>query len=231
MNLLHIQSSPRGGSSDSIALTSAFVEACRVRNESLLIDTLNVWHEQLPEFDYDAIGAKYKAVKHTAMTEQESEVWKRIQSLIHRFQRADRIVLGTPMWNFAPPYKLKQLIDLVAQRNYLFSYDGKEYGPGLKVGKAVAVYTRGSRFLEGSPIPASRFDFQASYIDFWLRLVGVRDLRSVIVDNAWNQSRYESEKSLAHGKASLIELVEWFLNQSEPGDIASPLAGSKGVTG
>jgi FMN-dependent NADH-azoreductase len=28
------------------------------------------------------------------------------------------------MWNFGLPYKLKQLIDLVAQRNYLFAYDG-----------------------------------------------------------------------------------------------------------
>jgi FMN-dependent NADH-azoreductase len=52
------------------------------------------------------------------------------------------------MWNFGLPYKLKQLIDLVAQRNYLFSYDGKQYGPLLNVEKAVAVYTRGSRYLE-----------------------------------------------------------------------------------
>ncbi len=37
------------------------------------------------------------------------------------------------MWKFAPPYKLKQLIDLVAQRRYLFSYDGKQYGPMLNV--------------------------------------------------------------------------------------------------
>ena len=63
------------------------------------------------------------------MTEAESNVWERIQSLIERFQSADRIVLGTPMWNFGPKYKLKQLIDLVAQRNYLFTYDGKQYGP------------------------------------------------------------------------------------------------------
>jgi FMN-dependent NADH-azoreductase len=32
--------------------------------------------------------------------------------------------LGLPMWNFSIPYKLKQLIDLTAQRNYLFTYDG-----------------------------------------------------------------------------------------------------------
>ena len=36
------------------------------------------------------------------------------------------------MWNFGLPYKLKQLIDLVAPRNYLFAYDGKQYGPLLE---------------------------------------------------------------------------------------------------
>jgi FMN-dependent NADH-azoreductase len=133
VKVLEIQSSPRGESSDSIALTKSFIEACRNDNTSIIVDTLNVWHERLPEFDYEAIGAKYKAVKHETMTEAESNVWERIQSLIQRFQSADRIVLGTPMWNFGLPYKLKQLIDLVAQRNYLFSYDGKQYGPLLNV--------------------------------------------------------------------------------------------------
>jgi FMN-dependent NADH-azoreductase len=46
-----------------------------------------------------------------------------------------------------------------------------------------------------------------------LQLIGVRDLRSVIVDNAWNRDRRESEVSLAKGKATLVGLVEWFLNQ------------------
>ena len=173
---------------------------------------VELWQERLPEFDYEAIGAKYKAVKHETMTEAESYVWERIQSLIRRFQSADRIVVGTPMWNFGLPYKLKHLIDLVAQRNYLFAYDGKRYGPLLKVEKAVVVYTRGSRFQEGTPIPPSRFDHQATYLGFWLQLVGVRDLRSVIVDNAWNRDRQESELSLAKGKANLERLVDWFLN-------------------
>lgn len=65
-----------------------------------------------------------------------------------RFQRANRIVLGLPMWNFSIPYKLKQLIDLIAQRNYLFTYDRKEYGPSLNIPKALVVYTRGSRYRE-----------------------------------------------------------------------------------
>jgi len=212
VKLLEIQSSPRGESSDSIALSKSFIEVCKNDNASIIVDTLNVWHERLPEFNYEAIGAKYKAVKHETMTEAETNIWERIQSLIHRFQSTDRIVLGTPMWNFGLPYKLKQLIDLVAQRNYLFTYDGKQYGPLLRVEKAIVVYTRGSRFLEGTPIPPSRFDHQATYLDFWLHLVGVRDVRSVIVDNAWNRDRQESEVSLAKGKAALEQLVEWFLS-------------------
>ncbi len=62
----------------------------------------------------------------------EAAVWEKIQELAGRFQRADRILLGVPMWNFAYPYKLKQLIDLACQRNMLFTYDGTEYGPLLK---------------------------------------------------------------------------------------------------
>jgi FMN-dependent NADH-azoreductase len=179
VKLLEIQSSPRGESSDSITLTKSFIEACKCDNGSIVVDTLNVWHERLPEFDYEAIGAKYKAVKNETMTAAESKVWERIQSLIQRFRSADRIVVGTPMWNFSLPYKLKQLIDLVAQRNYLFTYDGKQYVPLLNVEKAVAVYTRGSRYLEGTPIPPS-FDHQAALprllvATYWCSSLSQRD--------------------------------------------------------
>jgi hypothetical protein len=37
--------------------------------------------------------------------------------------------------------------------------------------------------------------FLGAALAFWLQLVGVRDLRSVIVDNAWNRDRQESEVS------------------------------------
>src|ERR1700751_1539076 len=50
---------------------------------------------------------------------------------------------GNPMWNFGLPYTLKHLIDLVAQRNYPFAYDGKQYGPPLEGGEGShRLYTR-----------------------------------------------------------------------------------------
>jgi len=45
------------------------------RDESTVVDTLNVWHEHLPEFDHESIGAKYKAVKHVPFSDRETEVW------------------------------------------------------------------------------------------------------------------------------------------------------------
>ncbi|HLX04493.1 MAG TPA: NAD(P)H-dependent oxidoreductase [Candidatus Binatus sp.] len=206
MNVLHIQSSPRGDRSYSIALTNAFLSASRKVLPVINEDILNVWDENLPEFDAASIGAKYKAIKHEPMTDAEAHTWKRIVELIGRFQRANRIVLGLPMWNFSIPYKLKQLIDLTAQRNYLFTYDGKQYGPLLNIPKALVVYTRGSTYREDSPIPPS-FDFQAPYIDFWLRMIGVQEIRSVVVDNAWNRNDAESAASLAAGKHSVEQIV------------------------
>jgi FMN-dependent NADH-azoreductase len=206
MNVLHIQSSPRGDRSYSIALTKAFISASKKLFPAIEEDVLNVWDEYLPEFDGASIAAKYKAIKREPMTDAESRTWNRILELIHRFQRANRIVLGLPMWNFSIPYKLKQLIDLTAQRNYLFTYDGKVYGPLLDIPKALVVYTRGSAYRDNSPIPLS-FDHQAPYIDFWLRMIGVREIRSVIVDNAWNLDDAESAASLAAGKRSVEEIA------------------------
>ena len=91
-----------------------FVTAYTDALPSVTVDVLNVWDEKLPAFDNAAIDAKYKGVAGSVMNEAETAIWHRIQAPVARFNIADRIVLGVPMWNFAYPYKLKQLIDLVS---------------------------------------------------------------------------------------------------------------------
>jgi FMN-dependent NADH-azoreductase len=77
------------------------------------------------------------------MTPSERATWEKIRELASRFEKADRIVLGIPMWNFSFLCKLKQLIDLVCQRNMLFTFDGKEYRPALYIDKAFVAYVIG----------------------------------------------------------------------------------------
>jgi FMN-dependent NADH-azoreductase len=205
MILLHIQSSPRGSKSISNAATQAFVEAYRVAHPNVTVDNLNVWEEGLPEFGSEAIGAKYKGVAKQAMNEAESAIWRRIQSLASRFQAADLIVLGVPMWNFAYPYKLKQLIDLVCQRNFLFTFSEGKFGPLLKTRNAVVIYSRGQTYAEYSPTPASLFDHQKSYIDFWLHFIGVEKTHSIVIENTWSDKEAET---LAKGEGEAIRLAE-----------------------
>jgi FMN-dependent NADH-azoreductase len=67
MNILHTQSSPGDGVLDS----NAFVNACLSPKGAITVDALDVWTAGLPEFDCEAIGAKYKAIKHAEMTSKE----------------------------------------------------------------------------------------------------------------------------------------------------------------
>jgi FMN-dependent NADH-azoreductase len=210
MHLLYIQSSPRGPKSVSIAVTDAFLEAYRQACPELTVDTLNVWEENLPEFDQEAIGAKYKGINKEPMDQAEAVVWDKIQELAARFQKADRILLGVPMWNFAYPYKLKQLIDLACQRNMLFTYDGTEYGPLLKTRRAFVVYARGGTYAEGSPTPASRFDHQKGYIEFWLKFIGVKEVQTLVVEATTWPAKEKREGSIARGLEEARKLAADF---------------------
>jgi FMN-dependent NADH-azoreductase len=209
MRLLNIESSPRGSKSASIAVTSAFLDAYRQACPEVVIDTLNVWEEKLPDFDQEAIGAKYKGINNEPMDEVEATVWDKIQELAARFQQADRIVVGVPMWNFAYPYKLKQLIDLVSQRNMLFTYDGNEYGPLLKTPRALVVYARGGTYAEDSPTPASLFDHQ-KYIDFWLKFIGVEEVRTLVVEGTTWGGKEKGAERIALGQKEAIKLAPDF---------------------
>jgi FMN-dependent NADH-azoreductase len=209
MHLLNIQSSPRGPKSASIAVADAFLQAYRQASPKLTVDTLNVCEDK-PDFDQEAIGAKYKGVNKEPMDQAETTVWNKIQELAARFQRADRIVLGVPKWNFAYPYKLKQLIDLASQRTMLFTYDGNEYGPLLKTPRAFVVYARGGTYAEDSPTPASRFDHQKGYIDFWLKFIGVEQVQTLVVEGTTWPGKEKREESIARGLEKARKLAADF---------------------
>ncbi|NHV29707.1 FMN-dependent NADH-azoreductase [Burkholderia sp. D-99] len=196
MRLLNIVSSPRGARSASIAVANAFVDALRdsgvTSGVTIDVDTLNVWEEDLPDFGSDAIGAKYKGVANAPMDDAEQSVWRRIQSLVKRFQDADRIVVGVPMWNFGYPYKLKQLIDLVSQRNMLFTFDGKAYAPLLEIPRALVIHVRGQSRETGAGADNPGFRHQADYLEFWLRFIGVSEVRSLTVEHTWGARASDS---------------------------------------
>jgi FMN-dependent NADH-azoreductase len=208
MRLLNIVTSPRRGRSASIAVTDSFLLEYQKRIQGVVVDTLNVWTESLPEFDAEAIGAKYKGVSGEAMTSSERATWEKIRELALRFQKADRIVLGVPVWNFSFPYKLKQLIDLACQRNMLFTFDGKEYGPALNIDKAFVAYVRGQSEKAGfQRVRPPGFDYATTYIEFWLRFIGVRSITALTVEHTWDG---RAPDMIGEGKKQAAELARKF---------------------
>ena len=206
-HVLNIQSSPRGADSASNTVADAFLAEYQRLNPDTTVDTLNVFEENLPEFDSEAIGAKYKGAAGQPLEGAEAAIWKTIETLVERFKRADRIVLGVPMWNFAYPYKLKQLIDLACQRNLLFSFDGSTFGPLLQTPNALVVYSQGQDYVEGSQITRGTYDYQTDYIDFWLRFIGVRGVLRLTVANTWSD---EAEKRIRHACEQAVHLAQTF---------------------
>jgi hypothetical protein len=78
MRILNIVTSPRGERSASIAIVDSFLCEYKKKIKGLVVDTLDVWSESLPEFDAEAIGAKYKGVSGEPMTPLERVTWEKI---------------------------------------------------------------------------------------------------------------------------------------------------------
>ena len=83
MRILNIVTSPRKDQSASRALVDAFLREYMTRADDIVVDTLDVWQEWLPEFDAETINAKYKGVSGEPMTPAEVTAWEKSASLRH----------------------------------------------------------------------------------------------------------------------------------------------------
>ena len=180
--LLHIESSPRKRRSASLDVARAYLDAYRDAHPDHRLDVLDLWSAELPEFDGDALDAKYADLNGTSLSEGQQQAWTSIRELAQRLHDADTLLLSVPLWNFSIPYKLKHFIDVVSQRGILFSFDERGLQGLLNDKKAVVIYARGLDYSVGSSTPAHSFDFQRPFMEAWLRSVGVTDVKSIVVE-------------------------------------------------
>ncbi len=178
--LLHVSASPRGERSRSLQVAEALVEEYRRLHPEDEIQRLDVFTRELPPFDGPALQAKYNIMQQQGSSEEEQRAWGQVEALIEEFKSADKYVFSLPMWNFAVPYKLKHLFDVIVQPGYTFSFDPEKGYSGLLTGKPVAaVYARGGEY--SSP-EAAQLDFQKPYLETILGFIGLVDVRPVVVE-------------------------------------------------
>lgn len=180
--LLYIESSPRKARSVSIVAANAFLDAYCAANPNDKIDILDVWNWDLPHVDQDAFEAKYAGLAGEDRTPPQAAAWSKLKSYSDRFIAADKILIGVPMWNFAIPYRLKQLIDVVSHKDLLFTFDERGLNGLLTRQKAFVIYARGIVYGGDSGFPVEVWDQQKPYIELWLKFIGVRDVKSFIIE-------------------------------------------------
>ncbi len=176
--ILHIVASPRGDASQSTKMAEAYLEAAVQADPSVEIDTLELWTENLPEFDGDKAAAKMTFFGVGEMGEVQQSAWDQVVSITSRFTDADVYVISVPMWNGGIPYKLKHYIDIITQPGLLFGFDPEAgYFGLLEDKKAVVFYTSGVWSPGAAPQYGS--DFHSEYLSWWLDFVGVKDVSPV----------------------------------------------------
>jgi FMN-dependent NADH-azoreductase len=173
-HLLYIESSPRKQRSASIEVANAFITAWQAQHAIATVDTLDVWNTALPEFDGAALDAKYAGIQGFERTPEQKQAWAQISELAQRFIQADIILFGVPMWNFGIPYKLKHLIDVVSQKDLLFTFDERGLNGLLDGRKVVVIAARGA--------PLDRAEHQVAYLTTWSEMVGIDEQYNIVIE-------------------------------------------------
>ncbi len=176
--LLHVSASPRGTSSESLALADHFLSSLRDVRPELEVDSFDLWDGSLPGFGPAAAGAKMSVFAGRTPTGEQAPAWEAARLTFERFSAADAYLFSVPMWNHGIPYILKQFIDVVSQPGMVFGFDPEHGYTGLLTGKKAAVIYTSAVYGNGRP-PSFGTDFQMPYFDGWLRWAGISDITTV----------------------------------------------------
>ena len=202
--LLYIEASPRKKRSASIEIARTFIGEYERTHPDDVVETLDLWHTSMPEFDGQVIDSKYVILHGLEHTEEQKRAWRAVEDLISQFTGADKYLFSLPMWNFGIPYKLKHYIDVIVQPGYTFSFSPEEGYKGLMTGKAVAaIYARGGAY--GAGTGAESYDLQKAYLEHILGFIGFSDFQTILVESTLS-SPEQKDKSMeaARGLAKKI---------------------------
>ena len=208
-NVLYIKASPRADRSHSTTVADAFVDAYHQAHPDDHVTTLDVFYDDLPAFDFDAVSAKYKIMHGKDHTAEDKKVWGQIVAVIDEFKAADKYVLAVPMWNFSIPYRLKQYLDIIVQPGQTFTVTEDGNYQGLVEDKPVFIaYARGGAYPPGTDFAA--FDLQKPYLELILGFMGLTDIRSVVVEPTLMDGPEAAAKSKAAAITQAREIAQSF---------------------
>ncbi|WP_426031337.1 FMN-dependent NADH-azoreductase [Caulobacter sp. DWP3-1-3b2] len=191
VDILHISASPKGERSTSERMATAFLEAYAQTHPDDVIRRLNVFEAELPDFGKLHAEAKFAPYFQEDLTPEHLAAWAPVLELIAAFDKADKIVISCPMWNYSVPWRLKLYLDCLVQPGRTFGYDpAKMLHIGLLRNRPVQLLLTRSSTMPGDPN-----DFQLPYLKFIMTSIGLADVRAL---SAWQTTKYTPEERAAY---------------------------------
>lgn len=198
--LLHVDSSARFSGSITRQLSAAYAEQWQAKNAGGRIIRRDLANDNLPHISEALIGAFF--TPEDKRSAEQQGIIALSDKLVDELFAADTVVIGMPMYNFAPPSAFKAWIDHICRAGRTFKYG--ENGPvGLLTGKrAIVILSRGGVYAEG---PAQPLDFQTNYIKSVLGFVGITDIELVIAEGvSMGEEKAKQAISQAQEKISAV---------------------------
>jgi FMN-dependent NADH-azoreductase len=198
--LLHIDSSARYAGSLTRQLSAAYAEQWQAKNPAGKIIRRDLASQTLPHITEAMIGAYFTPADKRSADQQA--IIAESDKLVDELVAADTLVIGVPMYNFAPPSAFKAWVDHISRVGRTFSYGAN--GPtGLLTGKrAVVILSSGGVYSEG---PAQPLDFNGTYIRSVLGFLGITDVELIVAEGvSMGEEKAKQTLSQAQEKVSAV---------------------------
>jgi len=192
-----------------ISAARAFLDAYAECHPDDTIRTLDLERARIPEFGSLESAAKYRILHGDTVGRGAAMTWEAVEGAIRDFKRADKLVISSPMWNFGIPCRLKQYVDIIVQPGYTFSFSPEEGYRGLVPGRPALLFlARGGDYAPGSE--AASFDFQRSYLEAILRVIGFSDISAIVIEPTEHGGRELADQKLAEAIDTACEMARSF---------------------
>lgn len=182
MNVLHVVANPKPiAETHSKMLAEAFFKALKAKAPEAKITEVDLYANPPPFYDYDTYRHFWYPVFDPTFKSTEKEkaaaqyAWKQCEL----FNKADVLVLVTPMWNFGVPAILKAWLDQVLMPNVTFNIGGSGVKGLHHIRKVVVLASSGGAYEPGDLRDGIRNGIRAA-----LGFVGITD-----VEVAWSQGQ------------------------------------------
>jgi FMN-dependent NADH-azoreductase len=197
--ILFLDASPRGDRSVSRMLAGEFMDGWKQAHPDDSVVYHDLGREPVPHVTEAWVEGAYNAPDKRSPAAVEAMAVS--DALVDELLAADRIVIGTPMYNLNVPSTLKAWIDQIVRVGRTFSM---EMAGLVKDKKLLVVTARGGIYKPGTPF--ADYDMQEPYLRAIFGFIGVTDATFVNCEgiNAGDELRTEG---IAASQARLTELV------------------------